>query len=90
MAGLLRGDKPPLTLSERARLRELEREVRELRDQSSKIATGPLSHSARQYQREADDWYSSKRPDARAWHAWRIEQAIGGSSFVLADVAGST
>jgi transposase-like protein len=31
MAGPLIRDKPPLTLSERARLRELEREVRELR-----------------------------------------------------------
>jgi hypothetical protein len=26
-------------------------------------------------------------PDARVRHAWRVEQAIGGSFFVLPDVA---
>jgi hypothetical protein len=45
------------------------------------------SRSARQYQREAEDYCSSKRLDARVRHAWRVEQAIGGSFFVLPDVA---
>jgi transposase len=34
------GDEPPLTLSERARLRELEREVRELRMKAESLGKG--------------------------------------------------
>ncbi len=34
------GDEPPLTLSERARLRELEREVRELRMKTESLGKG--------------------------------------------------
>jgi transposase len=45
------GDEPPLTLSERARLRELEKEVRELRLEKEflgKAAASPASIGKRQ------------------------------------------